>query len=341
MKLITKWWFSDTRHRHAALHYRVMGGSWRRCAAFHQRGVLPEHAGAGPPGPDAEKPTRPSGACGQYVRAGQGAEYLKQSARESIFVYNSNPAVVAPNHNEVVRGFMRQDLFTVVHEQFFTDTTTYADIVLPATTFLEHKDLNKAYGHTYLQVSNQAIAPLGESRSNTDIFRELAQRMGFTDDCFQQSTDDVIDATLTKPENQQMPKGWERWMEGITRERLEKEGHVRLNMGEGPFLPFAKGGFATPSGKAELYSASLAAQGMDPVVSLSLLKNRACRGEQKTFRWSCWRAKPTTFSTVHLPTSRPCRKWSSRSCWKSVPRTPSAGIFMKATGCGSSTVGEK
>src|SRR5438309_1845912 len=198
---------------------------------------------------------------------GKALNTLSGPPVKAIFVYNSNPAVVAPNHNDVIRGFMRQDLFTVVHEQFFTDTTTYANIVLPATTFLEHKDLNKAYGHTYLQISNQAIEPLGESRSNPDVFRELAQRMGFTDDCFQQTTDDVIDATLTKPENQQLPKGWERWMEGMTRERLEKEGHVRLNLGEGPFLPFAKGGFATPSGKAELYSASLAAQGMDPVVS--------------------------------------------------------------------------
>jgi len=174
---------------------------------------------------------------------------------------------VAPNHNDVVRGFNAQRPVTVVHEQFFTDTTTYADVVLPATTFLEHKDLNKAYGHTYLQISNQAIEALGESRPNTHMFRDLAQRMGFTDDCFQQTTDDIIDATLTRPENPQMPKGWEKWMEGITRDRLEKEGHVRLKLGDGPFLPFAKGGFATASGKAELYSASLAAQGMDGVVS--------------------------------------------------------------------------
>ena len=181
---------------------------------------------------------------------GKALNTLSHPPVKAVFVYNSNPAVVAPNHNDVVRGFMRRDLFTVVHEQFFTDTTTYADIVLPATTFLEHKDLNKAYGHTFLQISNQAIAPLGESRSNTDVFRDLAQRMGFTDDCFQQSTDDVIDATLTRAENQQLPKGWERWMEGMTRERLEKEGHVRLNLGDGPFLPFAKGGYWNPQGPA-------------------------------------------------------------------------------------------
>ena len=90
-----------------------------------------------------------------------------------------NPAAVCPEHNLVVRGLKREDLFTVVHEQFFTDTTDYADILLPATTFFEQKDLVKAYGHFYLQVSQQAIDPLGECKSNVDLFRELAQRMGF------------------------------------------------------------------------------------------------------------------------------------------------------------------
>src|ERR1039458_3780994 len=104
----------------------------------------------------------------------------------ALFVYNSNPAAVCPNHNEVVRGLKRPDLFTVVHEQFFTDTTDYADIVLPATTFFEHKDLQAAYGHYYLQVSNQALEPLGECRSNVDLFAALAQRMGFEDECFRE-----------------------------------------------------------------------------------------------------------------------------------------------------------
>jgi molybdopterin guanine dinucleotide-containing S/N-oxide reductase-like protein len=198
---------------------------------------------------------------------GKALNHLSDPPVKAVFVYNSNPAVVAPNHQEVVRGFLRKDLFTVVHEQFFTDTTSYADIVLPATTFLEHKDLNKAYGHIYLQVSNQAIEPLGESRSNTDLFSQLAQRMGFTDDCFQQNADDMIDATLAGAEDQHIPNGWEKWLKGITRERLEQEGHIRLNVGEEPFLPFSEGGFATASGKAELYSEKLAAQGLDPVVS--------------------------------------------------------------------------
>ncbi len=138
-----------------------------------------------------------------------------------------------------------------------------------------------------------------------------------------------------------IPNGWERWLEGMTRERLEKEGHVRLNLGDGPFLPFAKGGFATPSGKAELYSESLAAQGMDPVVSFVPAEESRLSDRQRNFRWSCWRAKPITFSTAHLPISRPCRRWSSRSCWRSAPLTPSAGISMKAIGCGSSMVAGK
>jgi anaerobic selenocysteine-containing dehydrogenase len=173
--------------------------------------------------------------------------------------------VVAPDNGEVIRGFLRSDLFTVVHEQFFTDTTRYADIVLPATTFFEHKDLTKAYGHTFVQVSNQAIAPLGESRSNHDVFAELAARMGFTEACFGESVDEMIDLALKPGSGNARVDGW---LNGITRERLEQEGHARLNVGDAgaPFLPYANGGFFTSSGKAELYSESLARQGKEPVV---------------------------------------------------------------------------
>ena len=191
---------------------------------------------------------------------------------KALFVYSSNPAAVCPEHNEVVRGLLRPDLFTVVHEQFFTDTTDYADIVLPATTFFEHKDLQKAYGHYYVQVSNQAIAPLGECRPNVELFRALALRMGFEDDCFRETVDDMIDLALDSKDP---------WMEGISRERLEL-GQVRLNFepqkdaGGGaratqpaPFLPFAQGGFRTPSGKAELYSEAVGALGLDPVADFT------------------------------------------------------------------------
>ena len=183
---------------------------------------------------------------------------------KALFVYNSNPAAVCPDHNRVVQGLLRPDLFTVVHEQFFTDTTDYADIVLPATTFFEHKELQTAYGHYYLQVSNQAIEPLGECRSNVEVFRALAEKMGFEDGCFRDSVEDMMDEALDAPNP---------WLKGLTRERLEKEGHIRLNFRENgnpasePFLPFANGNFRTASGKAEFYSEALKAQRLDPVAS--------------------------------------------------------------------------
>jgi anaerobic selenocysteine-containing dehydrogenase len=179
-----------------------------------------------------------------------------------------------------VRGLLRPDLFTVVHEQFYTDTTDYADLLLPATTFFEHKDLQKAYGHYYLQVSNQAIEPLGECRSNVELFRSLAQRMGFDEACFSQSVDEMIDLALDSNNP---------WMNGIDRERLER-GQVRLKFevsaelrsaaqplaavptcterDTAPFLPFAHG-FRTASCKAELYSEALKAQGLDPVAEFT------------------------------------------------------------------------
>ncbi len=203
------------------------------------------------------------------VQLGSALNSLDGPPIQALFVYNSNPAAVCPNHNEVVRGLKRPDLFTVVHEQFFTDTTDYADIILPATTFFEHKDLQGAYGHYYLQVSTQAIKPLGECRSNVELFSRLAQRMGFEEECFRESVDSMIDHALDSPNP---------WLKGITRERLEQEDHIRLNFSangdtgsadERPFLPFAEGNFHTPSNKAEFYSESLKRQGLDPVVAFT------------------------------------------------------------------------
>lgn len=227
------------------------------------------------------------------VELGRVLNAVNDPPVKALFVYNSNPAAVCPNHDQVVRGLLRPDLFTVVHEQFFTDTTDYADIVLPATTFFEHKDLQKAYGHYYLQVSNQAIEPLGECRSNVEVFRVLAQRMGFTEECFSQSVDKMIDVALQSRDS---------WMKGMSREPLES-GAVRLQFNESargepaelrsgpfgsaqgrqregavptlavadssPFLPFAHGGFRTPSGKAEFYAESLKPLGLDPVAEFT------------------------------------------------------------------------
>jgi anaerobic selenocysteine-containing dehydrogenase len=212
------------------------------------------------------------------VELGKALNDVNDPPVKALFVYNSNPAAVCPNHNDVIRGLLRPDLFTFVHEQFFTDTTDYADIVLPATTFFEHKELQSAYGHYYLQMSNQAIEPLGECRSNMSLFRRLAEKMGLEEDCLRDSDDEMMDQALQSPNP---------WLEGITRERLEKEGTIRLNF-EGrsfapedsrgrlspqglnssePFLPFAHGNFRTPSGKALLYSQALKAQALDPVAA--------------------------------------------------------------------------
>ncbi len=193
------------------------------------------------------------------VELGKALTDLNDPPVKALVVYNCNPAAICPEHNRVVQGLQREDLFTVVHEQFFTDTTDYADILLPATTFFEQKDLVKAYGHLYLQISQQAIEPLGECRSNVDLFRELAMRMGFEDTCFCETVDEMIDSALTSGVPQ---------LQGITRERLEREPQVRLNLhndGSGqPWLPFANG-FPTPSGRARLYDGDLIALGMDPV----------------------------------------------------------------------------
>jgi anaerobic selenocysteine-containing dehydrogenase len=164
---------------------------------------------------------------------------------KAIVVYNSNPAAIAPDQNRVSKGFQREDLFTVVLEQFQTDTADYADILLPATTFLEHTDLYLAYGHYHLQLARQVVDRPGEVRSNVDVFRELAERMGFEDPCFKDSEDDMIRALL----NSGHP-----FLEGITIERLDREHSVRLNVSaEGtPFLPFAEGEFGTASRKCEL-----------------------------------------------------------------------------------------
>jgi molybdopterin guanine dinucleotide-containing S/N-oxide reductase-like protein len=201
------------------------------------------------------------------VELGHALNQLEDPPVKALFVYNSNPAAVCPNHNDVIRGLRRADLFTVVHEQFFTDTVDYADIVLPATTFFEHKDLQNAYGHYYLQMSDAAIEPRGECRSNVEVFRALADRMGFAEDCFAESVDQMIDAAL----DSHNPR-----LQGIDRERLQREGHVRLNVGKQfsasgspspDFLPFAEGNFGTSSGKAELYSDDLKQQGMDPIAA--------------------------------------------------------------------------
>ncbi len=165
---------------------------------------------------------------------------------KAVIVYNSNPLAVAPESAKVAAGFAREDLFTVVLEHFQTDTADYADIVLPATTQLEHTDAHGAYGHLYMMANNPAIAPLGEAKPNTEIFRLLAARMGFDDPCFRDSDDELASVAFVQVD-------WE---------SLKRKGWQKLEV---PDAPFACGNFPTPSGKCEFYSESMKADGLDPL----------------------------------------------------------------------------
>ena len=150
---------------------------------------------------------------------------------EALVVYNSNPVAVAPESPKVVRGFAREDLFTVVLEHFLTDTADHADYVLPATTQLEHLDVHTSYGHTYALINEPAIAPLGEARSNTRIFRDLAARMGFDHPCFSDSDEDMARVAFSRD---------------VSFDALRAQGWVKLPL---PDAPLAEGGFPTPSGR--------------------------------------------------------------------------------------------
>ena len=182
---------------------------------------------------------------------------------QALFVYNSNPAAVNPEQSKVMSGLRREDLFTVVHDQFQTDTADFADILLPATTQLEHFDLHSAYGHLYVQANEQAIAPLGESKRNTEVFRLLADAMGFEPEIFQVSDEDLAKQALTPIGS---PNGYptSSMFDGITLESLLEKGPTRVNV-PANWTPFAEGNFGTPSRKCEFYSGREAAMGRDPL----------------------------------------------------------------------------
>jgi anaerobic selenocysteine-containing dehydrogenase len=231
-------------------------GAWRDAGG----GILLSSSGTFPV--DTEALERPD-----LVRPGTRTLNMSQLGRillndpplepkvQALFVYNSNPGAVAPEQEAVRRGLAREDLFTIVHEQFQTDTADFADLLLPATTTLEHYDIHKAYGHLYVSLSRPAIAPLGEALPNTELFRRLAARMG-------------LDHPALRESDEQMARQAFHWdhpfMAGITFERLERETSVRLSVPD-PFRPFAEGGFPTASGRTELVSDKLAAEGLDPL----------------------------------------------------------------------------
>jgi len=173
---------------------------------------------------------------------------------EALIVYNSNPVAVAPDSKSVAAGFAREDLFTVVLEQFQTDTADYADYVLPATTQLEHVDVHSTYGHLYVLANNPSIAPQGQALPNTEIFRRIAARMGFTDECFKDSDDEIAAVAFKKNGT----------TAGVEWQKLKTKGWQRLDLPT-PYAPFAEGGFPTPSGKCELYSETLKGMGLNPL----------------------------------------------------------------------------
>ncbi|MDO8279174.1 MAG: molybdopterin oxidoreductase family protein [Burkholderiaceae bacterium] len=228
-------------------------GAWRHRAG----GVLLSSSGQYPVNRAAlQRPDLLAGAPPRILNMVTiGDDLLRQTSPEfgpkieALLVYNSNPVAVAPQSARVAQGFARDDLFTVVLEQFQTDTADHADYVLPATTQLEHWDIHLSYGHSDVLLNRPAIAPLGEARPNTAIFRELARRMGFEPQAFEDSDEALCRMAFRQASG-----------DAVDFAQLLDQGFATL---PGSDAPFAQGGFPTPSGRCEFYSARLAAQGMD------------------------------------------------------------------------------
>jgi anaerobic selenocysteine-containing dehydrogenase len=172
---------------------------------------------------------------------------------EALIVYNSNPVAVAPDSEKVAAGFTREDLFTIVLEHFQTDTADYADLIFPATTQLEHLDVHKSYGHTHIMANLPAIAPVGDARTNTDIFRALSRAMGLTEPALFESDEELASKAFRWNDPALAGKNWD---------TLKSSGWIKLDI---PEAPLAEGGYRTPSGKCEFYSERLKREGLDPL----------------------------------------------------------------------------
>jgi len=172
-----------------------------------------------------------------------------------MLVYNLNPVVTLPNQNLIIAGLQREDLFTVVHEQFMTDTARFADIVLPATTQFEQWELMGSWGQTYLAINPPAVAPLGEAVANSELFRRLSRAMGYSEDYLHASDEQRI---------RQLLSSGHAYLDGISFDSLMAQGWAKLRL-PADWRPRAAGGFTTGSGKCEFYSATLAAAGHDPL----------------------------------------------------------------------------
>ena len=245
---------------------------------------------------------------------------------KALFVYNCNAAAVAPDSERVLEGLRREDLFTVVHEQFFTDTTDYADVVLPATTFLEAKDVMGAYGHLFAQVSERAIVPLGEARSNVWLFGELGKRMFPGETAFEDGEEALIETALESEHA---------YFAGVTKERLEREGHVAFALPvdeRGETLPFSSAEwFGTASGKGELVPVP---EYVAPVESRS-----GVDGRRRSIRWSSWGGRRTTIMNTTFANQAGHQQdgvGRQRRCWRCM-RTDAACAGCGGGGCGGAS----
>ncbi|UVW28534.1 molybdopterin-dependent oxidoreductase [Massilia sp. H6] len=235
----------------------ALTGAWRHPAG----GVQLSTSGSFPANrPALQRPDLLAGRTPRTINMTTiGDDLLKDSSPqfgpkiEAVIVYNANPLAIAPESSKVQQGFEREDLFTVVLEHFQTDSADYADILLPATTQLEHVDAHLAFGHLYMMANNAAIEPVGEAKPNTEFFRLLAARMGFDDPCFSETDDQLAAQAFDKKHERAIHFDWE---------SLKRKGWQKLVM---PEAPFAEGGFPTPSGKCEFYSESMARDGLDPL----------------------------------------------------------------------------
>jgi len=223
--------------------WRDRGGGILGTTSWAAYSALDQDALAGP---------QPDTRAVNMVRLGHALTELDPPVR-ALVVYNSNPATTAPDSTRVMRGLARDDLFTVVLEHFLTDTARYADVVLPATTQVEHVDLVPSWGHTYVTYNEPAIAPVGDALPNTEIFRRLAGAMGFDDEAFEATDEELARAALA---------GARAPLDTIDFERLREVGWAEADLPE-DFRPFADGGFGTPSGRLRLWSEGLP-PGFDP-----------------------------------------------------------------------------
>ena len=250
----------------------------------------------------------------------------------AIYVYNSNPVAVAPESSKVQAGFARDDLFCVVHEIFQTDTADYADILLPATTQLEQLDIHSSYGHLYALANNPAIAPLGEAKPNTEVFRLLAARMGFTEPCFRDSDDDLARQAFLASHPRAAGLDWD---------ALKATGFKRLAVPD-RYAPFAEGNFPTPSGKCEFYSAAMARDGHDPLPTFVPPRESVASNPALAQRYPLAFLSPPArnflnSSFANLPTSSPKRR---RRTSTSTPTTRPRAGSQPGSACGSSTIAE-